>query len=467
MDVKTFVNEFVVSSKDCSMKIDYLYNMFNESGGIVLDRRLFCSRFATFAKQKNIKRSYNGNWQVSVQRITNRGSFFNLEGDEVIMEEYLEKKKSKSFVECNSIEEKKELESKKRKEPESYVECNSIEEEKESESFIEYDFIEENTSSKENSELITNLTTTKLKEVIDCESPVTVVQIATEMICCALTALSFDVNVLKKYKFEIYCLSYKVVKYRGFLELNNVKQYLFLGNHNAIVISLDVPNYKQFFVCAVIAEDPSTLNKASDFANTLTNISTHFQPIKRGNKIHKQEGEMYPYGFHGCRKISNYENYKRKKESLEDSIGWKIFEDHMEIICSHYFTTMKQYFPSLALKYKNMQSEFRSPCVGDSYAPNLFAAFNFASATHVDVFDASYAFGIWYDIGIGTNASNAFVFPQFRIAIQPHHGICALWNSEKALHCTVRSLPHSKTRIGTVIQMNKSLNTKAKKAWLS
>jgi len=64
--------------------------------------------------KKNIKRSYNGNWQVSVQRITNRGSFFNLEGDEVIMEEYLEKKKSKSFVECNSIEEKKELESKKK-----------------------------------------------------------------------------------------------------------------------------------------------------------------------------------------------------------------------------------------------------------------------------------------------------------------------------------------------------------------
>lgn len=137
----------------------------------------------------------------------------------------------------------------------------------------------------------------------------------------------------------------------------------------------------------------------------------------------------------------------------------------MKDICSHYFKIIEQYFPKLAVKFNNIRNSYHSPHVGNSHAANLFTTHNFASAVHLDSLDATYAFGVWYDVGNGSNADSVFVFPEFKVAIQPHNGICALWNSEKVLHCTTKSSPHQNLRIGTVIQMSKTLNTKAKKVW--
>jgi hypothetical protein len=283
-----------------------------------------------------------------------------------------------------------------------------------------------------------------------------------------LVALSFDPALLKKNNFQIYCLSYKKVKYHGFVERQNVENYLSLGTENAIVISLDVPKHQEFFVCAVIARDQSLLERATEYATILASIDQHYKPIKRGTKTHQQEGKMYPFGYRGERLLTNYGAYIRQKQSVRNPEAYKTFSANTEAICAHYFKMMEYYFPTLAAQFNNLCQNYHSPGITNSHAANLFVAFNFTSAAHVDVMDATYAFGVWYDQGDGSNSDSTFAFPQFRVTVHLHHGIASMWNAEKALHCTTQaSLPHEKLRIRTVIQTNKSLNTKARKFWES
>ena len=252
----------------------------------------------------------------------------------------------------------------------------------------------------------------------------------------------------------------------------NLKQYLFLGDKNAIVISLDTflykckrkreRNFKPFFVCAVIPSDSSILDHAADYIQILASISKHHHPVIRGKKTHLQEGELFPFGYHSDRTSSTYSRYVRTKYSLQNHIEWETFSKGMENICSHYSTMMKYYFPMLTSIYYGIQKEYNSPYIGTSYTSTIFASYNYSSAIHVDKRDATYAFGVWFDFGDGVNANSTFCFPEYRVALKLQHGLCALWNSEQALHCTTKSSPHTNLRIGTVIQMNKTINTRAK-----
>ena len=257
-----------------------------------------------------------------------------------------------------------------------------------------------------------------------------------------------------------------MAQYRGFLNIHNIDKYLQLGNENSIVLSLNVPK-DPFFICAVIAHDPSITSCTTDYINILQCTPKHFNPIKRREKTHSQSGLMYPYGYRGIRKASGFESYTRLPQSISNPKEWNIFSNGMDRIGSHYSEILKTYFSTLEKQFKVIQQQNYSPHIGTSYAGNFMTAFNFASAAHFDKLDSTYAFGVWYDVGHGRKANSAFVFPEFRIAIQLHNGLCALWNSEKALHCTTQSSPHEIVRIGTVVQLNKTLLTKANKAWIN
>jgi hypothetical protein len=162
---------------------------------------------------------------------------------------------------------------------------------------------------------------------------------------------------------------------------------------------------------------------------------------------------------------TNFGAYVCLEESVHNPEAWHAFSANVEAVCSYYFQMMQCYFPTLASCFNHLHNSHHSPSIGNSHTANPFLAFNFTSVAHLDPLDATYAFGRYY-VGTGSNSDSVFAFAQFRVLMNIHHGIASMWNTEKALHCTTQaSVPYQNIRIGTVIQTNKSLSTKAKKLW--
>ena len=148
---------------------------------------------------------------------------------------------------------------------------------------------------------------------------------------------------------------------------------------------------KPFFVCAIIAGDPSMMESVEDYGKILSSINCFYPKIARG-KTHPQEGRMYPYGYRSNRLDGGFGQYSCLPNSNKEE--WKDFSAKMEKIGNHYFRILSMYFPKLARNFRKIRDDNHSPGIGESHAGNFMTAFDFASAAHFDPLDTTYAFGV-------------------------------------------------------------------------
>jgi hypothetical protein len=228
-----------------------------------------------------------------------------------------------------------------------------------------------------------------------------------------------------------------------------------------LIFSLNKPKHKYFFVCSVITQDSTLILHETNYTNILAKINFYYNEQKR-SKSHPMKGKMFAYGYQSEHLNKNFGQYHLKKNIPSNT---NLYNSWLDNIVCHYESLLKKYYPLLFLKYRQIQSKFHTPGIGDTYAGNLIVAHNFASTPHLDKMDVTYAFGIWYKYGMGTIDNWNFVFPEYDLDIVLHSGIIVLWNSEKAIHSTI--CPKSKNcfPIGTAIQLNKILCTKAYNIW--
>jgi hypothetical protein len=196
-----------------------------------------------------------------------------------------------------------------------------------------------------------------------------------------------------------------------------------------LIFSLNKPKHKYFFVCSVITQDSTLILHETNYTNILAKINFYYNEQKRG-KSHPMKGKMFAYGYRSERLNKNFGQYHLKKNIPSNT---NLYNSWLDNIVCHYESLLKKYYPLLFLKYRQIQSKFHTPGIGDTYAGNLIVAHNFASAPHLDKMDVTYAFGIWYKYGMGTIDNWNFVFPEYDLDIVLHSGIIVLWNSEKAI----------------------------------
>jgi len=179
---------------------------------------------------------------------------------------------------------------------------------------------------------------------------------------------------------------------------------------------------------------------------------------------------MYAYGFRSERLTSGYGQYaappptKKNPVTTQEATSYFSQLDNFVRHLAHIFKT---YLPLQAKQAFDIRSEWHAPTIADTHAGNLTVTHAFQSAPHIDP-DVSYAIGAWFDFlktRKGFTKRGEFTFPEYRIAVELHNGICIAWHSAYAQHATVACDSQQCTRIGTSIQLNKTLCTKAKRLW--
>jgi len=154
-------------------------------------------------------------------------------------------------------------------------------------------------------------------------------------------------------------------------------------------------------------------------------------------------------------------NQKKNPVTFEESSHYAA---QLEEIVKHYTQIFQQYLPQQAKEAFDVCAAFHAPTIANTHAGNFTITQNFQSAPHIDM-DASFAFGAWFNHGFGKIKKGEFTFPDYKVAIELCDGICIAWHSFYAKHATVACECYKSTRIGTSIQLNRTLAFKAKRIW--
>jgi len=287
-----------------------------------------------------------------------------------------------------------------------------------------------------------------------CKGPAIQNNLSLEEKVCALITLGFDVATLDELDFQVYFVDLQPQPCIHFLKSHHIDQYLQIGNKNTLVISLNTSIAKNLLVCAIIVTDISMMEKKKEYGEILNKIQKYCRRQKRGEKKHPCIGNMYAYGYRSERKTSD-------STTIEEKNHYAI---QLENIVKHYSNIFCKYLPQQAKEAFEVCAKFHAPTIANTHVGNFTITHNFQSAPHTDP-DMSYAFGVWYNYGRDQIKGGEFVFPDYRVSIKLHDGICIAWNSIHAKHATVACKSYNSTRIGTSIQLNRTLAFKANRMW--